>query len=64
MFKAVSAKIIDVKGATAIIKTADGDRIDILRRFDFDHHRMTQSVIVRLPGDRLVVLSKGSGENM
>lgn len=64
MFRAVAAKIIEVNGATAVIRTVDGDRIDVLRRFDFDHHRMTQSVIARVPDGRLLVLAKGSGENV
>lgn len=56
MFKAVAAKLVDVKGVAAVIQTVDGERIDVLRRFDFDHHRMTQSVIVRLPDSRLMVI--------
>mmetsp|Transcript_17505 Transcript_17505/g.38172 ORF Transcript_17505/g.38172 Transcript_17505/m.38172 type:complete len:513 (+) Transcript_17505:256-1794(+) len=64
MFRAANAKLLEVNGATAVVKTGDGMQVNVLRRFDFDHNRMTQSVVVRLPEGRLVAIVKGSGENI
>ena len=39
----------------------EGDTIEYLKRFEFDHHSMTQSVIIR-HGDESVIYAKGSPE--
>ena len=41
-----------------------GKRVTVIREFIFDHHRMTQSVIVRdeSSGGNLIAFCKGSGE--
>ncbi|CAB9524521.1 Probable cation-transporting ATPase 13A4 [Seminavis robusta] len=63
MFAATKAKMIDVSGASATIKTKAGT-YEVLRRFDFDHNTMTQSVVVRLPSGEIKAIVKGSGENI
>ena len=40
-----------------------GRQVAVLKQFDFDHHRMTQSVVVQSVSDgQLIVFCKGSGE--
>lgn len=55
-------------GATMLsptqIQDRNGTTVDVLKHFDFDHHRMTQSVIVQRPDGTRVVFVKGSGENI
>jgi cation-transporting ATPase 13A3/4/5 len=47
------------------ITDANGNRLEIVRHFDFDHHRMTLSTIVRKHTDgRLLAFVKGSGESV
>jgi magnesium-transporting ATPase (P-type) len=48
----------------ATIHSSNGETYTVLRRFDFDHNRMTQSVIVRLANGVLRVFVKGSGESI
>ena len=64
MFKASGAKLLSGRGTTARVKSASGEQYHILRRFDFDHNRMTQSVIVRMADGCLRVFVKGSGEKV
>ncbi|CAB9501884.1 Probable cation-transporting ATPase 13A4 [Seminavis robusta] len=69
MFSASGAEIFlneavhnNTQSQTVSIVQQDGTIIEVLRRFDFDHYLMTQSVIVRLPDGSLMALAKGSGE--
>lgn len=55
-FSAVSAKIKDEKSITF-----EGNPVAYLKRFEFDHHSMTQSVVIR-KGDESTVFVKGSPE--
>ena len=64
MFKASNAKISKATGNSATIRSKTGEKLKVVRRFDFDHHRMTQSVVVQHRDGRLTVLVKGSGENV
>ena len=64
MFKASKAQLEKSKGSTARIKTSSGILVHVLRRFDFDHNRMTQSVIIQQPDGRKMVICKGSGESL
>lgn len=64
MFKASSAKLGRASGSTASIKTKTGEKLKVVRRFDFDHNRMTQSVVIQDSDGRLTVLVKGSGESV
>jgi cation-transporting ATPase 13A3/4/5 len=59
MFEASGAKM-----AAQAITDGNGNKLDVVKHFDFDHHRMTQSVIVRNPDNSLMAYVKGSGENI
>lgn len=50
--------------STRTILDCNGRTISIEKQFDFDHHRMTQSVICKLPDGPLVAFVKGSGESL
>ena len=50
-------------GSARLITSRTGQQTEVLRMFDFDHHRMTQSVIVRTNGKTRVFV-KGSGESI
>jgi predicted P-type ATPase len=45
------------------IELGGGDKVKVLKKFDFDHHRMTQSVIVEAD-EKLFAFVKGSGESI
>jgi magnesium-transporting ATPase (P-type) len=64
MFEASRAQLVDASGVAATVQSTTGEKYSVLRRFDFDHIRMTQSVIVRLPDGVLRIFVKGSGENI
>lgn len=71
MFAAANAHLESVRGettsaGTAPIRVTDcfGQSATIVKHFDFDHHRMTQSVIVKTGDNHLVAFVKGSGESM
>ena len=42
----------------------DGEVITVLKRFDFDHHRMTQSVIIQTQDGTTLAFVKGSAESI
>jgi magnesium-transporting ATPase (P-type) len=46
------------------IKVSSGETCKVLKHFDFDHHRMTQSVIVETADNKIVAFVKGSGERI
>ncbi len=60
MFKATGASFDKVDGAQIDITMPDSQQVTVIKRFDFDHHRMTQSVLVRTADNKLMVLVKGS----
>ncbi|CAB9500019.1 Probable cation-transporting ATPase 13A4 [Seminavis robusta] len=69
MFSASGAEMFLEEGTsnkaqnqTVTIIQKDGRPVEVLRRFDFDHYLMTQSVIIRLADGSLMALAKGSGE--
>jgi predicted P-type ATPase len=64
MFKASSALVVKASGTSATIRSSSGATYKILRRFDFDHNRMTQSVIVQLADGSIRLFVKGSGEQI
>lgn len=67
MFLATGATLHESNGNSTVISLSDTDsnkQVEIVRLFDFDHHRMTQSVVVRLQNGRLVAFVKGSGESI
>lgn len=45
------------------IQLKGGSKVEVLKKFDFDHHRMTQSVIVEYAG-KILAFVKGSGESI
>jgi magnesium-transporting ATPase (P-type) len=59
MFEASGATI---NGTMATAK--HGLEMTILKQFDFDHHSMTQSTIVKTGDGQIIAYVKGSGENM
>jgi magnesium-transporting ATPase (P-type) len=63
MFAASGADFRRIKDSSVVITDAKGNAAEILKHFDFDHHRMTQSVIVKT-GGRIVAFVKGSGESL
>jgi predicted P-type ATPase len=42
----------------------NGKKVAVVKHFDFDYHRMTQSVVVRNSDNSLTAYVKGSGENI
>jgi cation-transporting ATPase 13A3/4/5 len=60
MFNA-SGGTMDVSDAS-VITDRNSTRVRVVRHFDFDFHRMTQSVIVRRDNGSLVAFVKGSSE--
>lgn len=64
MFKTSHSKLVKATGSTAVIRTKSRETVRVLRRFDFDHNRMTQSVIVEQGDGRLIAFCKGSGEKV
>lgn len=62
MFNATGASFLSKDGALAL--SGDFGEVEILKRFDFDHHRMTQSVIVKTSDGKMIVYVKGSGESI
>ena len=56
-FAATSAQLL----ADSSVKLAEGDTIEYIKRFEFNHHSMTQSVIIQ-HGEESVVYTKGSPE--
>ena len=49
---------------SVLVTKNDGKDVVIVKRFDFDHHRMTQSVITRTQDGRTLVFVKGSAESI
>jgi cation-transporting ATPase 13A3/4/5 len=65
MFEQSGAISNSTSGPLVNITDKLGQAATIVRHFDFDHHRMTQSVIVKKASDQsIVVFVKGSGENI
>lgn len=65
MFDASGGAIDSTRQSTVLyITDANGRNVMVVKHFDFDHHRMTQSVIVRASDGALTAFVKGSGENV
>jgi cation-transporting ATPase 13A3/4/5 len=62
MFK-VSGGTMDA-GDASLITDRNGIRVRVVRHFDFDFHRMTQSVVIRRDNGSLAAYVKGSGESV
>jgi magnesium-transporting ATPase (P-type) len=65
MFTA-SGATSDASRGTSVITDCNGNKLEVVRHYDFDHHRMTQSVIVKLSEEKDTYVSfvKGSGESI
>lgn len=63
MFAASNAHLVSA-GAVDRIVDGNGKFVDILKHFDFDHHRMTQSVVAKRADGTYVCYVKGSGESI
>ena len=64
MFQASGAQMTKLTSDSLTIVDRSGGNIQVVRHFDFDHERMAQSVIVRLPDSSLRAFVKGSGESV
>lgn len=64
MFQSSSAELVEATGVTATVISKSKKKYEVIRRFDFDHNRMTQSVIVRQQDGKITIFVKGSGENI
>jgi magnesium-transporting ATPase (P-type) len=62
----VSGATLDSSGGKTVITDTNGNKLEVVRHFDFDHHRMSQSVIVKHPNEKgqYVAFVKGSGESI
>jgi magnesium-transporting ATPase (P-type) len=62
----VSGATLDTSVGTTVVTDSNGKRLEVVKHFDFDHHRMTQSVIVKLLDEKgsYVAFVKGSGESI
>lgn len=63
MFEASGSTIKVGEKSQFTVTDRNGKKATIVRRFDFDHHRMTQSTIVEFEG-ALYAFVKGSAESM
>jgi len=67
MFEATGAKMespSDVEQDIILVTKFDGEIFTVIKRFDFDHERMTQSVIVQNQNGQLFAFVKGSAESI
>jgi predicted P-type ATPase len=65
MFEATGWRLVEREGAHPVAKSPAGEELEFLKRFDFDHHRMSMSVVVRNRSSKqLFVFCKGSYERM
>jgi predicted P-type ATPase len=62
MFHATSANFSSKSGVLCV--SGVFGEVEIVKRFDFDHHLMTQSVVVKTRDGRMIVYVKGSGESI
>ena len=63
MFRSSGAKLLEASGVSATILFKK-QKYEVIRRLEFDHNTMTQSVVVMLPNGTLTVFVKGSGESV
>jgi phosphoserine phosphatase len=63
MFEASGASLSETRGER-VVTDSDGEVVEVVKHFDFDHHRMTQSVVVKKSDGTLLAYVKGSGESI
>jgi len=54
----------DSASSAPIVTDQKGGKFTVVRHFDFDHHRMSQSVVLMCPNGTFVAFVKGSGESI
>uniref|UniRef100_K3X7V9 Cation-transporting P-type ATPase N-terminal domain-containing protein n=1 Tax=Globisporangium ultimum (strain ATCC 200006 / CBS 805.95 / DAOM BR144) TaxID=431595 RepID=K3X7V9_GLOUD len=66
MFKSTQWKLIESEGKLPVVRSADDqDQLEFVKRFEFDHHRMSMSVVMKhTVTGKLYVFCKGSYEKM
>jgi Cation transport ATPase len=64
MFIATGTALSQSADGTINVLLNDGTTVKVLKRFEFDHHRMTQSVIIQRSDGTVCVFVKGSGESV
>lgn len=66
MFKATQWKLFESEGQQPIVRSVDGsDELEVVKRFEFDHHRMSMSVVMKHKSTgKIYVFTKGSYEKM
>jgi cation-transporting ATPase 13A3/4/5 len=64
MFVATGTDLSQSADGIVNVTLNDGTGVKVLKRFEFDHHSMTQSVIVQRSNGTLCVFVKGSGESI
>ena len=64
MFLATGTDLSQATDGTVTVTMNDGSFVRVLKRFEFDHHRMTQSVIVKRGDGTMCAFVKGSGESV
>jgi predicted P-type ATPase len=66
MFESTKWSLIESEGSMPVVKSADGSEVlQVVKRFEFDHHRMSMSVIMKhQETGKLYVFCKGSYEKM
>ncbi|KAG7380585.1 hypothetical protein PHYPSEUDO_007025 [Phytophthora pseudosyringae] len=65
MFEATGWTLVEQEGSKPFVTSPDGDELEFVKRLDFDHHRMSMSVVVRNRSTaQRFVFCKGSYERM
>mmetsp|Transcript_3397 Transcript_3397/g.6381 ORF Transcript_3397/g.6381 Transcript_3397/m.6381 type:complete len:1061 (+) Transcript_3397:4305-7487(+) len=64
MFVATGTDLSQSSDGSVSLTLNDGTCVTVLKRFEFDHHRMTQSAIVQRSDGTVCVFVKGSGESI
>ncbi|DAZ96102.1 TPA: hypothetical protein N0F65_000650 [Lagenidium giganteum] len=66
MFRSTQWKLIELEGQQPFVQSPDGsDELVVVKRFEFDHHRMSMSVVMQHKATgKLYVFCKGSYEKM
>lgn len=62
MFASSSAKM--ASSGDGFVIEVNGEKLTVVKRFPFDHHRMTQSVVVKNSKGQFVAYVKGSSESI
>jgi magnesium-transporting ATPase (P-type) len=64
MFEASGAAFNGTQGGSVMVTDRFQQQVSVVKHFDFDHHSMTQSVILKRADGSLIAYVKGSGESV